>query len=92
MFLKFLKEFSELSPSEQRVFLFCLEHLPHPRRYTGDLRRIQNNTGLSRLTVYQALNHISALPHLRKCVFYIRTDISELLRDEYAEIAGDGVV
>lgn len=93
MILKFLKEFSRLSPSEQQVFLYCLENCPHPRRYTGDLRKIQQNTHLSRLTVYQALNHISNLPHLRKAVCYIRTDIDDLLRDEYRDLLGkEGVL
>jgi hypothetical protein len=92
MILKFLKEFSRLSPSEQQVFLYCLENCPHPRRYTGDLRQIQTHTQLSRLTVYQALNHISNLPHLRKAVCYIRTDIKELKKEEYRELLRGGAV
>jgi hypothetical protein len=70
-FLPFLQEFSQLSPVEQKIFLFCLEHCPHPRKYTGDIAFISSRAGIHRKSVEKALKKISALPLLRRCVAYI---------------------
>ena len=76
MIFKFLHEFASLSPAEQKVFLFCVEHNPHPQAYTGDLQYIAARTGLYYQTVRQALHAISALPTLSKAVKYIHPDVS----------------
>jgi hypothetical protein len=76
MFLEFLKEFASLSHAEQKVFLFCLEHNPHPQAYTGDLQYIAACTGLYYQTVRQALHAISVSPTLSKVVKYIHPDVS----------------
>jgi hypothetical protein len=74
--LQFLKEFTKLSPAEQKVFLYCLEHCPQPRAYSGDLQEITLHTGLYYQTVRQALSHISAMQTLSRAVKYIHSDVS----------------
>jgi hypothetical protein len=74
--LQFLKEFTKLSPAEQKVFLYCLEYCPRPRAYSGDLQEITLHTGLYYQTVRQALSHISAMQTLSRAVKYIHSDVS----------------
>jgi hypothetical protein len=76
MILQFLKEFSLLSKSEQRVFLYCVEHLPSPHMYSHDLRKIASATGLYYQSVRGALHAISASPILSTAVQYIRKDVN----------------
>ena len=90
MVIDFLRTFSALTRAEQRVFIYCLEKCPFPRPYTGDLERIANGTDLSRMTVYKALLNISATPQLHHLVCYIRTDINQLIRDEYHNFSAGG--
>ena len=81
--IKFLHEFSKLSHAEQKIFLFCLENCPHPRPYTGDLGRISQATGLSRTTVFNALQSIAHHQDLHALVAYIRSaNIKELIAAE----------
>lgn len=90
MLLKFLETFANLRPAEQQVFLFCLKNNPFPRPYTGDIRQISRSTGLSRTTVYNSLLRISQTPRLRRLVCYIRTDVNELIKQEYQERMNEG--
>lgn len=76
MILNFLQEFASLTPSEQKVFLFCLTHNPYPVAYSGDLQEISAATGLYYSTVRQAVYRFKKYPMLNKCVRYIRMDVS----------------
>jgi hypothetical protein len=71
----FLQEFARLSPVEQRVFLFCLQKIPHPRKFTGDISFISRSSGIHRKSVERALKKISSSPILRRCVCYIQLDV-----------------
>jgi DNA-binding MarR family transcriptional regulator len=83
MILSFLQEFSKLTHAEQKIFLFCLEHCPHPRQYTGDLGAIAQATGLSRTTVYNALRSIRKREKLNELVSYVHhVNIKELIAGE----------
>lgn len=83
MILSFLQEFSKLTHAEQKIFLFCLEHCPHPRPYTGDLGTISQATGLSRTTVYNALRSIRKREKLNELVSYVHhVNIKELIAGE----------
>jgi DNA replication protein DnaD len=76
-FFKFLLEFSQLSPIEQKIFLFCLAHKQHPRKYSHDVAEIAHKTGSHRKTVEKALKTFAAYPLLRKCVCYIHLDVKQ---------------
>ena len=76
MLLQFVKEFSKLSPAEQKVFIFCVEHLPQPVAYSGDLQRIAQATGLYYQTVRQAMYTFRRYPLLSGIVKYIHSDVS----------------
>ena len=94
MILQFLKEFSRLSPAEQKVFLFCLEKLPYPHAYSGDLQHIAISTGLYYQTVRQAMYSIAASPILSSAVKYIHSDVSHPVMvslDTVGEISGRGM-
>lgn len=81
MFL-FLQEFARLSPVEQKIFLFCLQKIPHPRKFTGDIAYIAQSIGVHRKSVERALKKISASRLLRRCVCYILLDVK---REFYAQ-------
>ena len=72
----FLREFSQLTPAQQRVFLYCAEKIPFPQAYTGDIQRIIIGTGLPRKTISTAFVAIAALPTLSRIVKYIHMDVS----------------
>lgn len=73
--IDFLKEFCTLTHAEQRVFMFCLEHMPNVYKHTSDVRRICLCLGLSYKTVLPALHNINNSKLLSKCVRYIHSDI-----------------
>jgi hypothetical protein len=75
MVLEFLKEFSQLSPVQQKVFLYCLEKKPFLQAGTDDLSIISAALGISYKSVWLAMHAISALPTLSKVVQYIHSDI-----------------
>lgn len=81
-FFKFLLEFSQLSPIEQKIFLFCLSHKQHPRKYSHDIAEIAQKTGSHRKTVEKALKTFAFYPLLHKCVAYIHLDVH---REFYAQ-------
>jgi hypothetical protein len=74
-FFKFLSEFAQLSPIEQKIFLFCLVHKQHPRKYSRDIAEIAQRTGSHRKTVEKALKTFAGYPLLHKCVAYIHLDV-----------------
>ena len=73
--IDFLKEFCTLTHAEQRVFMFCLEHMPNVYKHTSDVRRICLCLGLSYKTVLPALHNINNSKLLSRCVRYIHSDI-----------------
>ena len=38
--LNFMEEFSKLTQTQQRVFLYCLQECPRPHAYSEDVRKI----------------------------------------------------
>lgn len=72
MFLNFLHEFCKLSPSEQRVFLYCLEKKPYPRKKSDDLKSISLSLNLSYKTVWRAMSAINNNKALSQLVHYIK--------------------
>ena len=74
--LNFLKSYSRLTSSQQKVFLFCLEYMPTVYKHSSDVRRICICTGLSYKTVLPALHAINQSTELSRAVKYIHSDIS----------------
>jgi hypothetical protein len=72
MILKFLVEFAALSKSEQKVFLFCIQHHPTIYAHSGDIQAIAAALSLYYQTTRRALNHIASLPTLSKCINYAK--------------------
>lgn len=79
--IPFLTEFATLSRSQQRVFLFCIEFLPHPCVRSGDLQRIQLCTAVSRNTVRASLRAIASLPILSRCVSFSRINKKDTINE-----------
>lgn len=86
--LAFLREFSRLAPTHQRVFLWCLEHRPFPRPFTGDFGDIAIATGLHRNTVRYALRSISRHPVLSATVHVVNINPLEEFYAQTQEQAG----
>lgn len=78
-----LKAIVTLTPAQQEIFLFCLENLPHPRPYTGDLLRIRTAVGCKSRTAQVALQQISKHPLLSQLVKYQKINIKEAVIYEY---------
>lgn len=76
MLLQFVKDFAKLTPAEQKVFIFCVEHKPNPVAYSGDLQHIALATGLYYQTVRQAMYSFRRSPLLSAAVKYIHSDVS----------------
>jgi hypothetical protein len=81
MFIDFLQNFTQLTPAEQKVFLFCLKNNPYPRQNSNDLNFIAFSLGLSYKTTWRAVHAISSNKHFNKLVRYISTDISSAVID-----------
>lgn len=77
--IDFLREFAALTSVQQRVYLFCLTHLPHPRLYSSDIRRIAVALDLSPRTVQRALQSIKHTKTLRRAVCAVRINQKEHL-------------
>jgi hypothetical protein len=86
MFLEFLKEFAALTHTQQRVFIYCVEKLPHPRCRSGDIAMIARSLGVHRESVRYALRRISASCSLSRAVVNvnidIKTEIQRMMNDE----------
>jgi hypothetical protein len=76
MLVHFLEEFAELSPVQQKIFLFCLQNKPVIYKNTNDLQEICVRTNKPYKTVWVALKKISELKTLSRCVKYIHLNIS----------------
>ena len=83
--LSFLYEFAELTPVQQKIFLYCLQHCRHPRKNTPDLNRIAFATGAHRKSVERAFKVFATHKILRRIVCYIKIDIKSALYAEHAE-------
>lgn len=83
--LAFLREFSDLSPVQQKIFLYCLQNCPHPRKNTADLNRIAAATGAHRKSVERAFKVFAAHKILRRIVAYIKIDVKSALYAEHVE-------
>lgn len=83
--LDFLVEFAELSPVQQKIFLFCLQNCPHPRKNSGDINRIAAATGVHRKSVERAFKVINQYKILRRCVAYIKIDVRKEIQAGYME-------
>lgn len=85
-----LMEFSSLRPRHRKIFLWCLEHCPNPRPYTGDLGMICEATGSDRRTVWGALRAIGSRRILSCAVCYGHVDAVRSyyddLEDDYGEL------
>jgi hypothetical protein len=73
-----LKELVAMTPTQQEIFLFCLENLPEPKPYTGDLLRIRTAVGCNPRTAQVALWIISRSKILSKFVSYRRINRKEI--------------
>jgi predicted regulator of amino acid metabolism with ACT domain len=89
--LAFLDEFAKLSPVQQKIFLFCLQNCPHPRKNSSDINRIAAATGVHRKSVERAFKIIKQYKILRRCVSYIRIDVRKEIQAEYVERLQVGV-
>jgi len=86
--VEFLGEFAKLSPSQQLIFIYCLQNCPHPIPYSGDLNRIAILNQVSYRTVQRALSAISSFKHLARAVFYnSRVGHCDITYDEQPEMA-----
>ena len=83
--LAFLREFSLLTPRQQQIYLWCLEHRPYPRSHTGDFADIAIATGSCRNTVRFALLAIARTKYLSTTVRVVR--IKNHVEEFYASIA-----
>lgn len=82
-FLRFLSEFAQLSRVEQKIFLFCLRKMRHPRKFTGDVQYIAGQTCTHRKSVEKALHRFNTLPLLRRCVAYVNINVpGEIYRQQ----------
>ena len=68
--LNFMEEFSKLTQTQQRVFLYCLQECPRPHAYSEDVRKIANATKLHVRTVQRALCEIRTKPKLANAVYF----------------------
>lgn len=58
-----------LSIAQQAVFIFCLQHCPHPSYYSGDTRLISTCLQMHVRTVQRALQVIKQDPILSRVVY-----------------------
>lgn len=70
--LMFMEEFASLTPTQQRVFLYCLQECPFPKAYSGDIRKIASATELHVRTVQRALKIIKKHPKLSRAVYFTK--------------------
>ena len=85
LLIPLLKELATLSPVQQEVFLFCLEHLPEPKAYTGDLLRIRSAVGCKPRTAQVALQIITKSKILSQMVKYHRINRKEARIHEFQQ-------
>lgn len=58
-----------LTAAQQAVFIFCLQHCPHPSYYSGDTRLISTCLQMHVRTVQRALQVIKQDPILSRVVY-----------------------
>ena len=84
-----LRELVSLSPAHQRVWIFCLVHLPVVRLYSSDVADVALRLGMTPRTVQRALAAIKRTPTLSRCVSTLRINPREDLVNESTSIWGD---
>lgn len=75
MFFEFLQHFADLSKSEQKIYLYCLQKKAFFRHGSEDLNILAFKLHLSYKTVWRAVKNLAENPITSSVVKYIHSDI-----------------
>lgn len=75
MFFEFLQHFADLSKSEQKIYLYCLQKKAFFRHGSEDLNNLAFKLDLSYKTVWRAVKNLAKNPISSSVVKYIHSDI-----------------